>query len=154
MPNPIHGEDSIPRDISGVNALVFDPAWTFGAYGPRLPAEFGLRMVGGRRGERISELPPDEWRALQSWLDAQKLSVTHTEEKDRSCETPKRSLPKRTSYRPFAGSHVNHMIRRTPDQLSPSGPNSHTPFGDDVASFSSPFDRRMFAAQRISYCHV
>lgn len=71
VPNPIHGENSIPRDISGVNALVFDPAWRFGGFGPRLPVEFGLRLTGGRRGERVHELSTDEWMRLRRWLDTQ-----------------------------------------------------------------------------------
>jgi hypothetical protein len=85
VPNPIHDEDSILRDISGVNALVFDPAWRFGAYGPRLPAEYGLRMVGGRRGERLSELSAQEWKRLQGWFDAQARGVVQRTSKPGSC---------------------------------------------------------------------
>lgn len=95
VPNPVHGEDSMPRDISGINALVFGPSWRFGAYGPRLPAEFGLRIFGGRRGERISELSPDEWKALRSWLDAQTPGVAQKEPRGRSCAPQKRSSPRR-----------------------------------------------------------
>ena len=91
VPNPVHGADSIPRDISGINALVFDPAWRFGAYGPRSPEDFGLRMVGGRRGERVSELSPDEWKTLRSWLDAQAAGVVQEIVKSKSCDSPKRS---------------------------------------------------------------
>jgi hypothetical protein len=93
VPNPIHGQDSVARDIGGINALVFDPAWGFGAYGPRLPAEFGLRMVGGRRGERICELAHKEWQALRSWLDAQTPGVAQKETRGRSCHPPKHSSP-------------------------------------------------------------
>ena len=94
VPNPIHGEDSIPRDIRGINALVFNPAWRFGAYGPRLPAEFGLRMVGGRRGERISEASADEWKALRSWLDAQTPGAVQKETRGRLRDPPRRSPAK------------------------------------------------------------
>ena len=95
VPNPIHGEDSLLRDISGVNALVFDPAWRFGAYGPRLPAEFGLRMVGGRRGERICELATEEWRKLHRWLTAQTPGLAQNESSNRFCSPPKRAVRKR-----------------------------------------------------------
>lgn len=94
VPNPVHGDNSVARDISGVNALVFNPAWRFGAYGPRLPAEFGLRMIGGRRGERISEVSADEWKAPRSWLDAQTQSVVQKETRSRPCDPPRRSSPK------------------------------------------------------------
>jgi hypothetical protein len=71
VPNPIHGPESTPTDISGKNSLIFDPAWRFGAYGPRLPTDFELRMVGGRRGHRVTTLSADEWRRLRAWLNAQ-----------------------------------------------------------------------------------
>ncbi len=94
VPNPIHGEDSLPRDIGGKNALVFDPVWRFGAYGPRIPAEFGLRMTGGRRGERVSEFLPPESKALQAWLDAQTQGVDQKDTRSRACDLPKRSPSK------------------------------------------------------------
>lgn len=95
VPNTIHGEDSIFRDISGVNALVFDPAWRFGAYGPRLPTEFGLRMVGARRGERLSELSAQEWKRLRAWLDAQETGVLQKASVSGSCEPPRRTTRQR-----------------------------------------------------------
>lgn len=95
VPNPIHGRDSILRDISGVNALVFDPAWRFGAYGPRLPTEFGLRMVGGRRGERLSEFSAQEWKKLRAWLDAQAPGVQQMTSIQGSCAPPKRTTRQR-----------------------------------------------------------
>jgi hypothetical protein len=90
VPNPVHGSESFHRDTSGVNALVFDPAWRFGAYGPRLPAKFGLRMVGGRRGERISELSPEEWKDLRVWLDTQAPVIPKKEISRRTCTPSKR----------------------------------------------------------------
>lgn len=95
VPNPVHGADSMPRDISGVNSLVFDPAWRFGAYGPRLPTEFGLRMVGGRRGERLSELSAQEWKRLRAWLDAQDTGVLQKASVPRSCAPPKHTTRQR-----------------------------------------------------------
>jgi hypothetical protein len=95
VPNPVHGRDSISRDISGLNALVFDPAWRFGAYGPRLPTEFGLRMVGGRRGHRSRELSPDAWKRLRSWLDAQAPGIAQRSSWAKSCESPQRVSAKR-----------------------------------------------------------
>lgn len=93
--NPVHGEDSFSRDVSGLNALVFDPAWRFGAYGPRLPTDFGLRMVGGRRGERICELSTEEWRKLRRWLTAQSPGLAQHESPNRFCSPPKRAVRKR-----------------------------------------------------------
>jgi hypothetical protein len=89
VPNQVHGPDSIPTDIGGKNALIFDPAWRFGPHGPRLPSEFGLRMVGGRRGERVSELSPDQWKALQAWLDEQSPETAQSESQNRLCRPPR-----------------------------------------------------------------
>jgi hypothetical protein len=95
VPNPIHGPDSLARDIGGINALVFDPAWRFGAYGPRLPAEFGLRMVGGRRGHRTRELSLDAWKRLRSWLDAQAPGIAQKDSQAVSCQPRPHNSPRR-----------------------------------------------------------
>jgi hypothetical protein len=71
IPNTIHGCESQGHDLSGVNVLVMSPAWRFGGVGPRLPERFGLRMDGGRRGERLAELADREWADLEAWLDSQ-----------------------------------------------------------------------------------
>jgi len=96
VPNLVHGRDGILVDISGINALVFNPAWRFGAYGPKLPAEFGLRMVGGRRGERVSELSPDRWKALRTWLEATKAPATQKRNKMQWCNQQTGKPPRRT----------------------------------------------------------
>jgi hypothetical protein len=69
--------------------------WRFGAYGPRLPAQFGMRMVGGRRGERICELSTEEWLKLRRWLSAQSPGLAKNESSDRFCSPPKRAVRKR-----------------------------------------------------------
>lgn len=67
--NNVHGPEASGHDTSGKFVLGFFPAWRFGAYGPLMPKEFGLRMENGRRGERLSELSDAEWRRLKAWLD-------------------------------------------------------------------------------------
>lgn len=67
--NDVHRPEAIKRDTDGKFVLGFLPSWRFGAHGPLLPIKFGLRMVGGRRGERVSELSEPEWKRLKMWLD-------------------------------------------------------------------------------------
>lgn len=69
--NPTHGPESSERDTGGQYVLVFEPVWRFGAHGPLMPVEFGLRMTNGRRGERLVELSEAEWLRLRAWLDDQ-----------------------------------------------------------------------------------
>lgn len=69
--NPVHGPEAQDRDTGGLNVLVFDYAWRFGAFGPLLPEDFGLRMIVGRRGERIGHLTDSNWQRLETWLNAQ-----------------------------------------------------------------------------------
>ncbi|MBV7480349.1 hypothetical protein [Pseudomonas sp. PDM31] len=71
QPNPVHGPEAQVRDTSGLNVLVFDHAWRFGAFGPLLPEDFGLRMINSRRGERVAELIDSVWQRLETWLNAQ-----------------------------------------------------------------------------------
>lgn len=70
QPNPVHGPEDLQRDTGGLNVLVFKPSWRFGAYGPVLPEDFGLRMVG-RRGERVCGPSDLDWQRLEAWLNAQ-----------------------------------------------------------------------------------
>ena len=69
--NPVHGPEAAAHDTGGVYVLTFNPSWRFGAHGPVLPESFGIRMVGGRRGQHVTDLSAAEWRGLESWLDAQ-----------------------------------------------------------------------------------
>lgn len=83
--NDVHGPESADHDTSGVFVLVFSPSWRFGAHGPLMPGEFGLRMVGGRRGERISELSEPEWKRLRSWLDENSAGATAPSQSSKRC---------------------------------------------------------------------
>lgn len=67
--NDVHGPESTNHDTGGQFVLGFSPSWKFGANGPLMPTEFGLRMVNGRRGERVSAQSEPEWKRLKSWLD-------------------------------------------------------------------------------------
>lgn len=67
--NPVHGRDHAMQDTGGEFVLTFAPSWRFGAHGPILPTEFGLRLTGGRRGERLSDLTEQTWRRLKDWLE-------------------------------------------------------------------------------------
>jgi Nucleotide modification associated domain 2 len=67
--NPTHEPDQFGRDVGGMNALIFQSLWYFGPSAPILPAEFGLRMTGGRRGHRRTEIDANTWRQLKRWLD-------------------------------------------------------------------------------------
>lgn len=73
QPNPVHGPEKKNRDTGGLNVLVFDHAWRFGAFGPLLPEDFGLRMNGGRRKEKVADLTDSVWQRLEIWLNAQPL---------------------------------------------------------------------------------
>lgn len=92
--NPIHGPEALYHDTGGVNVLLFNPAWRFGAHGPILPEHFGLRMTGGRRGERLHDIPDVTWRRLKSWLNAQpQLEAAMADAKQR-CAPPIVSMRK------------------------------------------------------------
>ena len=66
--NPVHGPDQMNRDTRGEYVLVFSTAWRFGGSGPILPVDFGLRITGGRRGERVSDPSPREAERILEWL--------------------------------------------------------------------------------------
>ncbi|MEX0733357.1 MAG: hypothetical protein WD051_01860 [Steroidobacteraceae bacterium] len=69
--NLVHGPDSAATDLSGEHVLCLAPLWQFGDAAPVLPIEFGLRMVGGRRGHRVSQIGESTWQTLRNWLDEQ-----------------------------------------------------------------------------------
>lgn len=86
QPNPIHGPEALGHDTGGQSVLIFKPAWRFGAMGPILPEHFGLRMTGGRRGERLVDLTERDWQRLSAWLNAQpQLELTDHPTRRRSC---------------------------------------------------------------------
>jgi len=63
-----HGPKVAKTDLGGRHVLVFDRIWHFGPTIAILPARFGLRMVGGRRGHRVTEISSNQWRDLEKWL--------------------------------------------------------------------------------------
>lgn len=90
--NPVHGPEAAEHDTNGQFVLAFETSWRFGAHGPTLPAEFGLRMTHGRRGERLHEFTDAEWRRLQYWLDAQS-QTPGTTSRGRCGPAPRRRAP-------------------------------------------------------------
>jgi hypothetical protein len=75
VPNSSHGPDSALRDIGGQYVLAFEPGWYFGSAAPILPARFGLRLIGGRRGHRVVELSESSWQELKKWLNDQERQI-------------------------------------------------------------------------------
>ena len=75
VPNLKHRPDESSKDLSGRLVLAFDPSWYFGPSNPMLPAKFGLRIVGGRRGHRVTEISPQCWTELTRWLDDQRPTI-------------------------------------------------------------------------------
>ena len=84
--NNVHDPDAIGHDTGGQFVLTFPRAWRFGAHGPLLPTEFGLRMTGGRRGERVVDLTDNTWRRLRAWLDSNVDETMPDVPSDRHCE--------------------------------------------------------------------
>jgi len=86
--NPVHGPEALSKDISGRYVLTFDTHWYFGSKAPELPGEFGLRMDGGRRGHRVTDLDEPTWVALRAWLNDQPIDiVVRPDKKPTSCST-------------------------------------------------------------------
>ncbi|CDF86792.1 hypothetical protein PKB_5482 [Pseudomonas knackmussii B13] len=101
QPNLVHGPEAQDRDTGGLNVLVFDHAWRFGAFGPVMPEGFGLRMNFGRRGERVADLTESEWRRLETWLNAQpQVTVEAASDRKSSPSCTPRALP--GSSQPFS----------------------------------------------------
>lgn len=94
QPNPVHGPEAQDRDTGGLNVLVFDHAWRFGAIGPLLPEDFGLRMIVGRRGEKVGDLIDSDWQRLEIWLNAQpQATIEAASDRKSSRSYPPRALP-------------------------------------------------------------
>jgi hypothetical protein len=71
--NKVHAEGNAATDLGGEFVLVFKEVWRFGSAAPVLPEEFGLRMTGGRRGHRVTQIDDTNWKALRQWLRAQRV---------------------------------------------------------------------------------
>ena len=89
--NDVHEPEATRHDTGGKFVLTFSPAWRFGAHGPLLPSEFGLRMTGGRRGERVVDLPDGTWRRLKAWLDENADETLLDEPSGKRCRPRPRS---------------------------------------------------------------
>ena len=87
--NTTHGPEATTRDTGGLYVLIFNPSWRFGAHGPLLPEEFGLRMTVGRRGEPLIDMSEPQWRRLKSWLDKQ-LTISVSNARSENDSRPKR----------------------------------------------------------------
>ncbi len=96
--NPVHFLESAEHDTNGRYVLVFDPSWRFGANGPPLPTDFGLRMTHGRRGERVADLSDGEWSRLRAWLDDQQQAKLPKFSAARKC-APANATKRRSSAR-------------------------------------------------------
>jgi hypothetical protein len=92
--NHVHGREAQIRDTGGLNVLVFDHVWRFGALGPVLPEDFGLRMINSRRGERVADLTDSMWQRLESWLNAQpQISIEVAGDRKPNCSYTPGMLP-------------------------------------------------------------
>lgn len=98
--NCVHGAEALQHDTGGRNVLVFDQAWRFGAFGPPLPQDFGLRMTAGRRGERVADLNDVEWQRLEAWLNAQSQVTVEPNRYRKSCNTKSCSTKKKPKSSP------------------------------------------------------
>ena len=100
--NHVHDADAATHDTSGKFVLAFSPSWRFGAYGPLMPSEFDLRMVGGRRGERVVELSEPEWKRLRAWLDENSAGATSPTQSPKRCRPIKKPVDAPAAVRPRA----------------------------------------------------
>ena len=91
--NAVHGPEHFDRDTGGLYVLTFRPSWRFGAHGPLMPAEFGLRIAtNARRAGRVISIGDAEWQRLEAWLNQQTRS-THVEaNKNSTCKPSTRSV--------------------------------------------------------------
>ena len=83
--NPVHGPKDKNRDIGGRYVLLLDPRWYFGAYGPILPAHFGLRMTTGRRAHQVTDVSSTKWKLLRKWLDGKRPLAPPPKSKGAHC---------------------------------------------------------------------
>lgn len=88
--NDVHGPEAANHDTGGKFVLGFSPSWRYGAHGPLIPIEFDLRMVGGRRGERVADLTEPQWKRLRTWLDENSAHATSLPQSSRRCSPAKK----------------------------------------------------------------
>lgn len=83
--NRVHGPEDAAHDLSGGYVLCFRESWRFGSAAPVLPEEFGLRIVGGRRGHRVSHMDDSAWLRLRRWLNRQASASEELKPTGRKC---------------------------------------------------------------------
>jgi hypothetical protein len=88
--NPVHGPEATTHDTGGLYVLAFNPSWRFGAHGPVMPESFGLRMIGGRRGQHVADLSDADSRRLRAWLDGQSQLETSATPSGKRCRPSRR----------------------------------------------------------------
>lgn len=91
--NEVHGPEATEHDTNGKFVLAFSQAWQFRTHGPVMPTDFDLRMVNGRRGERVTELPGEVWRRLRTWLDRNAEGIEFDEPSGKRCKPRPRLGP-------------------------------------------------------------
>lgn len=91
VPNDVHGVDALAKDTGGQYVRSFSPAWRFGANGPALPADFGLRMTTRRRGECAVDIGDTEWWRLRDWLNQNLAGIKVERSPARGC-VPRRKV--------------------------------------------------------------
>lgn len=79
--NVTHKLRDMRRDLSGLYSLVLKPSWYFGQSGTVLPANFNLRMLNSRRGERSISLPRSQWVSLLNWLSANEPEIEYLQKR-------------------------------------------------------------------------
>jgi hypothetical protein len=98
--NPVHGPEAAQHDTNGLYVLAFNPSRRFGAHGPQLPVDFGLRMTHGRRGERVMDLTNAEWHKLEAWFNEQATIDVPPPSSKRRCRPPSQPKPPARSRTP------------------------------------------------------
>jgi len=91
--NPVHGTDQFNRDTGGVYVLTFIRSWRFGAHGPLMPEQFGIRIaMNARRAGRVVHMQDDEWHRLEAWLDSQTQAKKGPSSPVRPCKPPRNAI--------------------------------------------------------------
>ena len=85
--NEKHGPTNVITDLDGQYVLVLNPCWNLTYKSPEtiLPEEFGLRIIGQRRGHRVTTISAEQWQELKKWLDSAPRDRTQSAPRRRIC---------------------------------------------------------------------